>query len=163
MSAFDTISFVIIFILSFIFLIWSIRNLLLSPEERRKKILKLEMEQEKIKQDMLDKANKHIEAQREIDERLRKELEVELGMKSPSSSIEEDSDTIEQERSNRYIPSSVRREVWRRDKGKCVNCWSRKNLEYDHIIPVSEGGSNTARNIELLCEECNRKKSNKIE
>ena len=37
MSAFDTISFVILFILPFIFLIWLIRNLLLSPEERRKK------------------------------------------------------------------------------------------------------------------------------
>jgi len=142
--------------LIFIFLIWSIKNLLLSPEERRKVIETQYMLE-------LDKANKHIEAQREIDERLRKELEVELGIKSPSSSIEGDSDTIEQERSNRYIPSSVRREVWRRDKGKCVNCGDRKNLEYDHIIPVSEGGSNTARNIELLCEECNRKKSNKIE
>ncbi|MFH1934952.1 MAG: HNH endonuclease [Pseudomonadota bacterium] len=68
-----------------------------------------------------------------------------------------------QDRMDRYIPSSVRREVWRRDQGMCVNCGNRKNLEYDHIIPVSEGGSNTARNIELLCEECNRKKSNKIE
>jgi len=69
------------------------------------------------------------------------------------------------EKSSRYIPSHVRREVWRRDQGRCSNpeCESRKNLEYDHIIPLSEGGSNTARNIELLCEECNRKKSNKIE
>jgi 5-methylcytosine-specific restriction endonuclease McrA len=63
---------------------------------------------------------------------------------------------------SRNIPSKVRREVWRRDQGKCQNCGSRKNLEYDHIIPFSEGGSNTARNIELLCEECNRKKSNNI-
>ena len=46
------------------------------------------------------------------------------------------------------IPSGVRREVWRRDEGKCKKCGSRKNLEYDHIIPVAEGGSNTARNIE---------------
>ncbi len=65
-------------------------------------------------------------------------------------------------KSSRHIPSCVRREVWRRDKGRCVNCGSRRNLEYDHIIPFSEGGSNTARNIELLCEECNRKKSNNI-
>jgi hypothetical protein len=28
------------------------------------------------------------------------------------------------------IPSAVRREVWRRDGGKCVKCGSRKNLEY---------------------------------
>jgi Holliday junction DNA helicase RuvB len=61
------------------------------------------------------------------------------------------------------IPSAVRREVWRRDEGKCVKCGSRKNLEYDHIIPVAEGGSNTARNIELLCEPCNRAKSDLIQ
>lgn len=61
------------------------------------------------------------------------------------------------------IPSAVRREVWRRDGGKCVKCGSRKNLEYDHIIPVAEGGSNTARNIELLCETCNRAKRDSIQ
>ncbi|MCD6311840.1 MAG: HNH endonuclease, partial [Elusimicrobia bacterium] len=30
-------------------------------------------------------------------------------------------------------------------------------------IPVSKGGSNTVRNIELLCESCNRKKNARIE
>lgn len=60
------------------------------------------------------------------------------------------------------IPTKVRQEVWRRDGGKCANCGSRENLEYDHIIPVSKGGSNTARNIELLCQKCNRGKSDKI-
>lgn len=57
-----------------------------------------------------------------------------------------------------HIPSAVRREVWRRDQGRCVNCGSREKLEFDHIIPVAKGGSNTARNIELLCESCNRSK-----
>jgi len=61
------------------------------------------------------------------------------------------------------IPSAVRREVWRRDGGTCVKCGSRENLEYDHIIPISKGGSNTARNIELLCENCNRSKGASIE
>lgn len=64
--------------------------------------------------------------------------------------------------SRERIPEIVRHEVWRRDEGKCVSCGSREKLEFDHIIPVSKGGSNTARNIELLCESCNRKKSNKI-
>ena len=61
------------------------------------------------------------------------------------------------------IPSGVRREVWRRDGGKCARCGAKENLEYDHIIPLSKGGSNTARNIELLCERCNRSKSNLIQ
>jgi hypothetical protein len=60
------------------------------------------------------------------------------------------------------IPESIRIEVWRRDSGKCARCSSREKLEYDHIVPISKGGSNTARNIELLCEKCNRSKSNNV-
>lgn len=61
------------------------------------------------------------------------------------------------------IPESVRIEVWRRDQGMCAQCGSREKLEYDHIVPVSKGGSNTSRNIELLCETCNKRKSNNIQ
>ena len=57
------------------------------------------------------------------------------------------------------LPERVRHEVWRRDQGRCVDCGSRERLEFDHIIPVSRGGSNTARNIELRCQACNRRKS----
>jgi hypothetical protein len=60
------------------------------------------------------------------------------------------------------IPETVRHEVWRRDQAKCAVCGSQERLEFDHIIPVSRGGANTARNIQLLCEACNRKKSDKI-
>lgn len=60
------------------------------------------------------------------------------------------------------IPEEVRHEVWRRNEGKCAKCGSQENLEFDHIIPVSKGGSNTARNIELLCERCNREKRDNI-
>jgi 5-methylcytosine-specific restriction endonuclease McrA len=56
------------------------------------------------------------------------------------------------------IPEEVRVFVWRRDQGKCVSCGSNQNLEFDHIIPVSKGGANTSRNIQLLCESCNRAK-----
>ena len=63
---------------------------------------------------------------------------------------------------DRYISTEVRRAVWRRDEGKCVECGSQEKLEYDHIIPVSKGGSNTARNVQLLCEKCNREKAAKI-
>ena len=60
------------------------------------------------------------------------------------------------------IPEDVRFAIWRRDEGKCVLCGSNQNLEFDHIIPVSKGGSKTERNIQLLCEKCNREKSAKI-
>jgi len=67
---------------------------------------------------------------------------------------------VQQERGP--IPKSVQREVWRRDQGKCVECGSQYKLEYDHILPFSKGGNNTDRNIQLLCETCNRRKHNNI-
>jgi 5-methylcytosine-specific restriction endonuclease McrA len=60
------------------------------------------------------------------------------------------------------IPENVRLFVWQRDKGQCVRCGSRERLEFDHIIPVVAGGSNTERNIQLLCESCNRSKSSTV-
>ena len=60
------------------------------------------------------------------------------------------------------IPQSVKDKVWNRDSGKCVQCGSNQKLEFDHIIPHSKGGANTYRNIQLLCEPCNRTKSAKI-
>jgi hypothetical protein len=63
---------------------------------------------------------------------------------------------------NRNIPSNVKQHVWRRDGGRCVQCGSTTNLEYDHDIPVSRGGSNTERNVRILCRSCNRKKHAKI-
>lgn len=67
------------------------------------------------------------------------------------------------QKSDRYISSKIKISVWRRDRGKCVECGSREKLEYDHIIPVSKGGSNTERNVQLLCERCNRNKSATIQ
>lgn len=60
------------------------------------------------------------------------------------------------------IPDDVKMFVWQRDGGRCAKCGSQEKLEYDHIIPISKGGSNTARNIQLLCETCNRSKSANI-
>jgi hypothetical protein len=63
------------------------------------------------------------------------------------------------EKQSRAIPKSVQHEVWRRDQARCTNCGSQDRLEFDHIIPFSKGGGNTARNIQLLCQQCNRSKS----
>lgn len=60
------------------------------------------------------------------------------------------------------IPNDVKIFVWNRDNGKCVNCGSNEYLEYDHIIPISKGRSNTTRNIQLLCEKCNRSKGKSL-
>lgn len=62
---------------------------------------------------------------------------------------------------SRHIPLVVKVAVQKRDRGLCVVCQSSSRLEYDHIIPVSKGGTSTLGNIQLLCKSCNRKKRSK--
>jgi 5-methylcytosine-specific restriction endonuclease McrA len=60
------------------------------------------------------------------------------------------------------FPESVRLFVGQRDKGQCVKCGSRERLEFDHIISVAAGGNSTERNVQVLCESCNRSKGSTI-
>ena len=68
------------------------------------------------------------------------------------------SDNYDKPKRRESIPQVVRVEVWQRDGGRCVECNSQEKLEFDHIIPVAMGGANTSRNLQLLCETCNRRK-----
>ena len=40
----------------------------------------------------------------------------------------------------------------------CIACGSTKNLEQDHIVPLSKGGSHRLRNLWVLCAKCNMSK-----
>jgi hypothetical protein len=65
---------------------------------------------------------------------------------------------------NRLIPADVKREVYKRDKGRCVKCGATDNLHFDHDYPYSKGGTSiTAANIRLLCARHNLAKGGKIE
>lgn len=61
---------------------------------------------------------------------------------------------------SRYISETTKKIVYSRDGGICKCCGSSINLEYDHISPFSCGGSSDISNIQLLCQKCNRSKSN---
>jgi hypothetical protein len=64
----------------------------------------------------------------------------------------------------RVIPTQVKLEVWKRDRGKCVVCGGTDELTFDHIIPYSKGGTSlSAENIQLLCARHNIAKRDKIE
>lgn len=56
------------------------------------------------------------------------------------------------------ISEELRRQVFRRDGGACVQCNSTELLQFDHIIPVSRGGATTSDNLQILCIDCNRHK-----
>jgi hypothetical protein len=65
---------------------------------------------------------------------------------------------------NRLIPSEVKLEVWKRDRGQCVLCGKEDNLHFDHDVPFSKGGSSlVAINIRLLCARHNLTKHDRIE
>jgi 5-methylcytosine-specific restriction endonuclease McrA len=61
----------------------------------------------------------------------------------------------------RAIPATVKREVWRRDQGRCAfvgtrgRCTERGLLEFHHVVPFAAGGVADATNIELRCRAHN--------
>jgi hypothetical protein len=62
----------------------------------------------------------------------------------------------------RHVPSSVRRAVWARDRGRCAfasptghRCGERAFLEYHHLKPFAVGGEASVANIELRCRAHN--------
>lgn len=59
------------------------------------------------------------------------------------------------------ISEGVRRGIWLRDCGECQWCGHPHDLEIDHIIPWSNGGSDRSDNLRLLCTRCNEARSNR--
>ncbi len=64
---------------------------------------------------------------------------------------------------SRTIPAAVRREVWRRDAGRCCyvdgrgrRCRETSNIEFHHRAPFAMGGAATPENIELRCAAHNQ-------
>ncbi len=64
--------------------------------------------------------------------------------------------------SRQRIPEEVRAFAWQRDEGQCVRCGAEEDLQYDHVIPVAKGGGNAPDNVQVLCGDCNRAKSDSI-
>jgi 5-methylcytosine-specific restriction endonuclease McrA len=62
----------------------------------------------------------------------------------------------------RHIPAAVKREVWRRDDGRCAfsngsrRCTETAFLEFHHVVAYADGGAATVANIELRCRAHNQ-------
>jgi 5-methylcytosine-specific restriction endonuclease McrA len=66
------------------------------------------------------------------------------------------------EGSSRYIPEDVKLTVMSLDQGRCRRCGATSDLQFDHIIPVSQGGGASIENVQLLCGPCNREKNDSV-
>lgn len=64
----------------------------------------------------------------------------------------------------RAFENRMKRESYERQKGICPICkqhFEIEEMEGDHITPWSQGGKTEADNCQMLCRECNRRKSDK--
>lgn len=62
---------------------------------------------------------------------------------------------------SRHVPAAVRRDVWKRDDGRCAfvgahgRCTERGFLEFHHRVPYAAGGTTVVENIVLRCRAHN--------
>lgn len=73
-------------------------------------------------------------------------------------------ETKEGRRQTRSIPRDVLLRVVRRDDGTCQKCSKKildKEIEIDHVIPISRGGATIESNLRTLCSKCNKSKGNR--
>jgi hypothetical protein len=64
----------------------------------------------------------------------------------------------------RAFSDATKQKVYEKQKGVCVVCKEKfeiEEMEADHITPWHEGGKTTDKNCQMLCKECNRRKSGK--
>ena len=74
---------------------------------------------------------------------------------------EETTKSQSERRRGRYIPFAMKMRIVRRDNHTCQICGVHlrdDEVEFDHIIPISRGGSSEEHNIRLTCYDCNRDK-----
>ena len=67
--------------------------------------------------------------------------------------------TIKQTR--KRLTETAKKNIFNRDKYECQYCGSHDDLEIDHIIPLSKGGTNEDDNLLTACHRCNSLKGDK--
>ena len=64
-------------------------------------------------------------------------------------------------RKRQAIHQRLRWAIFKRDNYRCLRCGYDSELEIDHIVPFSRGGTNHPSNLQTLCRRCNAKKGNR--
>lgn len=75
--------------------------------------------------------------------------------------------TWKNDRAAREHTASTYGADWRRQRQKalaraghrCEQCSSARDIQVDHVVPVSHGGSHQLTNLQVLCGGCHRKKT----
>lgn len=117
------------------------------PQDEREMVIQ-RLEEEEIKENIYKKERKKIIERQVLDELIEEGKIFNVYTKKDGNRT--------------TIPMDIANAVWNRDGGKCCICGSKENLEFDHIIPISKGGATTFRNLQILCKNCNIRKSDNI-
>lgn len=83
----------------------------------------------------------------------------------PHSIIPIDYEKKENKKQRTALPPALRIKILKRDRYTCKYCGARApdvELEVDHKIPVSRGGTDDESNLITSCLDCNRGKSNRV-
>lgn len=62
----------------------------------------------------------------------------------------------------RAFDNRMKRSAYEKQRGRCKKCgrhFEIEEMEADHITPWREGGKTATENCQMLCRECNRRKS----
>ena len=80
---------------------------------------------------------------------------------NPLSTLKVDSanENSDSHGSTRYLPAGIRHRVWVRDNGRCTKCAGKRNLQFDHRLPLAFGGETSVENLRLLCFHCNQREA----
>ena len=63
---------------------------------------------------------------------------------------------------SRYIPSTIRQQIFARDGHQCTQCHSTYALTIEHIVPFALGGTSEPENLKTLCRSCNQYQGIKV-
>ncbi len=64
----------------------------------------------------------------------------------------------------REFDNNIKRVIYERQNGNCIKCGKHFEIEQmhgDHITPWAKGGHTVIENCQMLCADCNRRKSDK--
>ncbi len=105
---------------------------------------------------VLDDAIKKVEAKKFAVKKARVKKESTTTIKSSSKAKIV---TPSSSGATRYIPASIKREVYNKSNKSCTNCGSIFFLEYDHKKSFAKNGATAVNNLQILCSSCNKKKA----